>query len=101
VHEQFANGFYRSTPWEKCRTEFRKAKGGLCERCLARGIINAGSKKNPLQVHHKIRLTPENLNDPSITLNWDNLELLCKDCHKAEHRRKTDMRTDAFGHVEL
>lgn len=101
MHEQFANGFYGTEAWKQCRIEFRKAKGGLCERCLARGIINAGSRKCPLQVHHKIRLTTENINDPSVTLNWDNLELLCKDCHEAEHRRKTDMRTDAFGHVEL
>ena len=42
---------------------------------------------NPAEeVHHKIRLTPGNIMDPNITLNEDNLESLCKDCHFAEHK---------------
>lgn len=28
-------------------------------------------------VHHKEHLTPQNINDPDITLSEDNLELLC------------------------
>ena len=85
MHEQFANRFYSSEAWKKCRAEFKKSKGKLCESCLAKGIINAGSKENPLQVHHKVELTPENIDDPSITLNWDNLELLCQQCHIERH----------------
>ena len=38
-------------------------------------------------VHHRTYLTPKNINDPSITLNWDNLEALCQDCHNKEHHR--------------
>ena len=53
---------------------------GLCERCLAKGIIKQGD-----HVHHKIELTPENMNDPSVAYNFDNLELLCFDCHQKEH----------------
>ena len=83
--EQFALRFYSSEAWKKCRSEFKKSKGRLCDCCLARGILNAGSKDNPLQVHHKIKLTQENINDPEITLNWDNLELLCQQCHIERH----------------
>lgn len=83
----FAEAFYVSWAWRKCRAGFVKYKGGLCERCLKKGIINAGSKDRPLEAHHKIRLTPENIHDPSIALNWDNLELLCKDCHDEERQR--------------
>lgn len=39
-------------------------------------------------MHHKVRLTPANLNDPAVSLNWANLELLCDDCHKAEHKKR-------------
>ena len=39
-------------------------------------------------MHHKIPLTPENVRDTNITLNWDNLELLCKSCHDEERERK-------------
>ena len=67
----------------------------LCERCLARGLIRQGD-----EVHHKIRLTPENINDPNISLNWENLEMLCKDCHEKEHDRRR-WRADANGNVEL
>ena len=64
----------------------------MCERCYAKGLIVVGSKQQPLEVHHKIPLTPENINDPSVTLNWDNLELLCKDCHEQERQRMDSRR---------
>lgn len=96
MHNQFANAFYSSKEWKHCRAEYREAKGKLCERCLAKGVISAG-----VEVHHKIRLTKENLKDPSVTLNWDNLELLCEDCHREEHPRGGPMRTDMYGHVDL
>lgn len=50
----------------------------MCERCGQTGA----------QVHHKVRLTPANLNDPAVSLNWANLELLCDECHKAEHKKR-------------
>ena len=80
--------FYVSWTWRKCRKAFANSKGNLCERCLKRGIIEAGSKDRPLEVHHKIQLTAENVTDPKVALNWDNLELLCKTCHDQEKERK-------------
>ena len=80
--------FYVSWTWRKCRKAFANSKGNLCERCLKRGIIEAGSKDRPLEVHHKVRLTAENVTDPKVALNWDNLELLCKTCHDQEKGRK-------------
>ena len=80
--------FYVSWTWRKCRKAFANSKGNLCERCLKRGIIEAGSKDRPLEVHHKIQLTDENVTDPKVALNWDNLELLCKTCHDQEKERK-------------
>ena len=35
--------------------------------------------------YHRRYLTAENLFDPTISLNPDNLEALCRDCHNAEH----------------
>ena len=67
--------FYKSRAWRKCRDAYAASRFGLCERCGGPGVI----------VHHKIRLTLENVNDPSIALNWDNLELLCQACHNEEH----------------
>ena len=95
--------FYSSKIWKDCRAAYIKSVGGLCERCRKRGEIEAGSKKRPLEVHHKIRLSAANINDPSVTLNWDNLELLCKDCHDEEREKKKVLRRwrcGPDGHVE-
>lgn len=75
--------FYRSQAWKNCRAAYFKKAGGLCERCKAKGLIVPGDA-----VHHKTRLTADNINNPNITLNFDNLELLCRSCHEIEHRRK-------------
>jgi 5-methylcytosine-specific restriction endonuclease McrA len=95
VQTSFAHDFYQSWPWIKCARGYKQEKAGLCERCLAKGLIVPGE-----EVHHKIRLTPENINDPAIALSWDNLELLCKNCHLEEHKAPR-WRADHLGHVEL
>ena len=92
---RFAHSFYASWAWIKCARGYRDSVGGLCERCWKKGLIVPGK-----EVHHKIRLTPENITDPNIALNWNNLELLCKNCHDEEHRG-TRWRADELGHVEL
>ena len=92
---RFAHDFYMSWPWIKCARAYKASKGGLCERCWSKGLIVPGE-----EVHHKVRLTPENISDPSISLSWDNLELLCKNCHLEEHS-KTRWRADEMGHVDL
>ena len=79
--------FYTSWAWRKCRKAFATSKGNLCERCMQRGIIEAGSKDRPLEVHHKVPLTAENIKNPDIALGWNNLELLCKTCHDQERER--------------
>lgn len=71
----FAKEFYQSKAWKKTRHFVFERDFGLCCRCGKPGDI----------VHHKIHLTPANIDDPSISLNVDNLETLCRDCHAAEH----------------
>lgn len=85
--KDYAKAFYTSKVWEKTRRGFVKYKGGLCERCLAKGIYNPG-----VIVHHKIHITPENIGDPSVTLNFDNLELVCRECHADVHSSKEGKR---------
>lgn len=89
------SSFYGTQAWKDCRTAYKSSRGGLCERCLKRGLIVAGSV-----VHHKIELTEENVNDPSVSLNWQNLELLCRDCHEQHHARdRRRWKVDELGHV--
>ena len=76
----FAKKFYSSKAWQDCRNEYAKRRGFLCENCLRRGIYRPG-----VIVHHVIEITPDNIEKPEVVLNFDNLELLCRDCHAEVH----------------
>lgn len=73
----WAKAFYKSKAWRQCRDAYFVSRHGLCERCGGPGKI----------VHHKVYLNPQNIDDPDVSLNWENLELLCQDCHNQEHHR--------------
>ena len=90
----FADAFYVSEKWKSCAKGYRDSVGGLCERCKARGLIVPAD-----EVHHKIKLTPENINRPEIALNWANLTALCKQCHLSEHRKLKRWKVDEDGNV--
>lgn len=45
-------------------------------------------------VHHKEHLNSSNIHDPELTISFDNLELLCQDCHNKEHFEKNDFNDD-------
>ena len=77
---EFAKTFYSSKAWQTCRNEYAKRVGLLCENCLRQGIYKPG-----VIVHHKIELDPVNIENPEISLNFENLELLCRDCHAKIH----------------
>ena len=80
--KEFAKPFYNSKAWQKCRAAYishRKAiDGGMCESC---------HEKPGYIVHHKIELTPENINDPDISLAFSNLKYDCQECHNQENGR--------------
>lgn len=71
------HNFYKSETWKLAREIKIRKVDCRCERCGGIGI----------EVHHRHRLTVDNVEDTSISINPDNLELLCKDCHNKEHRR--------------
>lgn len=93
---EFAKAFYKSKAWQRTRDAYAKSKGGLCEECLARGVYKPGEI-----VHHKNELTPENINDTAVSLAWDNLELLCRDCHGKIHGNKKRYKVDEMGRVAV
>lgn len=87
--KEFAREFYHSKEWRKCRNSFFDYKHGICERCGGVGKI----------VHHKVYITPKNISDPYITLNFDYLELLCDSCHDVEHKNKQEYYFDDEGNI--
>ena len=68
------HNFYKSPAWLSARELKIMSVNGLCERC---GLIG-------IEVHHKERPTIGNVYDSSVSLNKENLELLCRDCHNKE-----------------
>ena len=93
--KDFAKSFYTSRAWKNCRRAYAASVGGLCEDCKAKGLITPGEI-----VHHKIELTPENINDPAVTLSWSNLRLVCRECHAKKHgARERRYTVDPLGRV--
>lgn len=76
VMQEYAKRFYLSKAWRETRAYIIKRDMGLCVRCGKPGEI----------VHHKEHITPQNINNPAITLSEDNLETLCRECHAIEHQ---------------
>lgn len=72
----WAKSFYKSKAWRQCRDAYFISKQGLCETCGEAGKI----------VHHTVYLTPDNINNPEVSLNWDLLRLDCQTCHNQEHQ---------------
>ena len=73
--KEWARGLYLSKAWKHTRDAYMASRHGLCERCGESAQI----------VHHRKHLTPRNVNDVNVTMNWDNLEAICRDCHGIEH----------------
>lgn len=73
---EFSKAFYHSKEWEKTREYILMRDAYLCRRCGAPAT----------EVHHLIHIRPDNIWDPSITMNPDNLVSLCRACHFEAHR---------------
>jgi 5-methylcytosine-specific restriction endonuclease McrA len=73
--------FYNSRIWRRTRKQKLHDDTYTCHDC--------GSRAN--EVHHIVELTPDNINDPNVTLNPSNLMSLCGDCHKKRTKGRADV----------
>ena len=83
---------YHSNAWKKARKAIVMKYRGLCCKCGKTGT----------EVHHIKPLTLLNVNDPMISINEDNLMLLCKSCHDSIRTGgviRNDLEFDAEGNV--
>ena len=85
-HSVEAKRLYNSKQWRKTRQAYMDSVNHLCERCGDAGYI----------VHHIEHIDSSNVDNPDVTLHWDNLELLCIDCHNAEHFRSHHATIDGL-----
>ncbi|WP_227397336.1 HNH endonuclease [Jeotgalibacillus aurantiacus] len=89
-HTAAAKRFYNSRAWRKCRAAYIKSVFGICEKCGKPGYI----------VDHIIEINIDNINDPDITLNHNNLQYLCLKCHNKKTFKKQYAVEDGYGFDE-
>lgn len=82
-HERTAE-FYNSIEWKNLRNRKFYDANGICENCY-KEVDSLGNHKikQGREVHHIIFIE-DNWNK---RFDYDNLILLCSDCHNAEHER--------------
>ena len=92
--------FYNSKAWNDVRLNVWLRQNLLCNRCHRPVYVDGISDYIPKQyrrigiVHHIEYLNDININDTNISLNIDNLEGLCKECHEKEHNRSQAIRKE-------
>lgn len=92
--------FYNSKAWKRVRKNIWIKQNLLCARCgkpvYVDGISDWIPKERRVKgiVHHKEYLNDTNIGDESITLNEENLEGLCIDCHNHEHFKTKATRNE-------
>lgn len=87
-HTEAAKKFYRSTAWRKCRKSYiATVPDKMCEHCHEQlGYI----------VDHIKEINIKNIHNPDVTLNHDNLQFLCLECHNTKTFRKYSAIPDGF-----
>lgn len=91
--KDYAKAFYNSGAWRKTQELYLSSKNYVCEDCGGVACI----------VHHIKYITPANISNPEITLQWENLRALCAECHAIEHKahaaRLNGIAFDTAGNV--
>lgn len=70
--------YYGSAAWKKLRKMAMAEHGGLCQLCLADGVVRAAEV-----VHHLDELRKQ----ASLGASLDRLQPLCRECHERIHDR--------------
>lgn len=81
------SSFYKSDAWQKFRriiiSQRMDDKGAVhCALC-GKALL----KTRDIQVDHIQELTDDNYQDVNVSLNPDNVQILCIDCHNKKHER--------------
>lgn len=84
--KDYSKDFYNSRKWRNLSSYIREKYNHICQECGEFGD----------QVHHIIEITPENINNPDITLNENNLTLLCDGCHNKKKKKELDVNDGLY-----
>lgn len=77
------HSFYNSKEWLAFRYDIIDKRGTICQDCNKKIF-----ESRDIQIHHTpIELTEDNFKDVNISLNPDNVRLICSRCHNKAHGR--------------
>ena len=98
----FSRDFYHSRQWKAAQASYMrlpvKTTRGICPPLMCERCYELTGQLVPAEiVHHKTFLSPENIDDPSVTLSHDNLMRVCRDCHARLHSNDNSVPRVAFG----
>ena len=88
--------FYRGEDWKQCKDQVLQQRlkddgSIICEHCgkpIIKGFNPAANNNSGAIVfHHKIYLNNLNVNDASISINPDNIQIVHWSCHNEIHQR--------------
>lgn len=79
----WAAKLYNSHEWKSLREQLIIKANYTCSMCGANHIFDPWN----LIGHHRQELTPTNVNDPLVSLNPANVDIVCKQCHDRVHLR--------------
>jgi hypothetical protein len=74
--------FYNSRTWRNFSKLLKTENNYMCYKCNKIEL----STKN-LIAHHKIELTEDNVDDVDVSLNKNNIDIICFYCHNRIHNR--------------
>lgn len=92
--------FYNSKVWKDVKKSIWLKQNLLCNRCHKPVYVDGISEWIPKEqrrtgiVHHIEYLNDSNIYDDNVTINEDNLEGICKDCHEKEHHQDVAIRKE-------
>mgnify|MGYP001113623276 CR=1 FL=1 len=82
--------FYGSPAWKKQRKYRLQMDSYRCARCGGVAV----------DVHHKTKLTENNISNFEISMVLENLESVCRKCHNKEtHLKPSPYRFDSDGNL--
>lgn len=79
--------FYRSKAWEKLLEVIKLERVDDSGQVICSYCHKPITRKYDCIGHHRIELTEQNVNDPDIALNPENISLVHFRCHNIIHRR--------------
>lgn len=97
--KKFSEKIYSSQKWKRLRKQIAESNFYICQMC------GRPFSSDDIIIHHITHINQDNVDDPNVTFNSDNLCCVCRSCHAKIHRddyrkkRGRNILFDADGNI--